>query len=99
MRNVLAVAKRELRSAFDLAGYGSVLLLAAAEVALGLLASALTDNQIVAFVGAAVASLLLLMAGEPSLIAEAQRLDLGPSLAPARGVLIAALSRIGTGEH
>lgn len=81
------------------AGYLGVVLLAAAEIALGLLVSALTDNQIVAFVGAAVASLLLLVAGEPALLGEAERLQVADSLVPLRTALVGALTRVGTGEH
>ncbi len=82
-----------------LAGYLGVLLLAAVEIALGLLVSSLTDNQIVAFVGAAVASFLLLIVGEPGVLAEAEHFQVPDWLVPIRSALVGGLSRLGTGEH
>ncbi len=81
------------------AGYLGVVLLAAAEIALGLFVSALTDNQIVAFVGTAVAIFLLLVAGEPAFLAEAQRFSVPERLVPLRDFLVRCLAFVGTGEH
>jgi ABC-2 type transport system permease protein len=81
------------------AGYLGVVLLAAAEIALGLFISALTDNQIVAFVGTAVAIFLLLVAGEPAFLTEAQRSSVPEGLVPVRDFLVRCLAFIGTGEH
>jgi ABC-2 type transport system permease protein len=90
-------------ASFDLgavfAGYLGVLLLASLQVAIGLLASALTENQIVAFVLAVFASFVLLVAGEPWVLNEVEHLQVPQSLEALRGVLVSVLARVGTGEH
>ncbi|MBI3724240.1 Gldg family protein [bacterium] len=80
-------------------GYLGSLLLAALQLAIGLLVSALTENQIIAFVGGAAASLLLLVAGEPFLLAEAERISVAKDLVPLRALAVSALAHVGTGEH
>lgn len=81
------------------AGYLGAFLLAAVELALGLFVSSLTENQIVAFTAAAAASFFLLIAGEPSLLREAEQANVPESLVWVRDVLVSGLGRIGTGAH
>lgn len=95
--SLMGVAHFDVGAVFS--GYLGAFLLAALELALGLFVSSITENQIVAFTGAAAASFFLLIAGEPYLLREADQAVVPESLEWLRDGLVSLLERIGMGAH